>query len=124
MAINRERKINTEEKRKNKSWINGKVLKDIQVKNKAHKILIKDIFWFNRYRHLKHDIKVTRNKSNKKLIEEVSSRKYKNIQYKETWSKQNQILNKRSKKHCYIYLNENGRTLIDSKMIANQSTTI
>ena len=72
MARNRERKINREEKRKNKSWINGKVHKDIQVKNKADKILKNDIIWLYRYKHLKHDKEVTRKKSNKKLIEEVS----------------------------------------------------
>ena len=75
MARNRERKINREEKRKNKSWINGKVHKDIQVKNKADKILKNDIIWLYRYKHLKHDKEVTRKKSNKKLIEEVSPRK-------------------------------------------------
>ena len=94
MARNRERKINREEKRKNKSWINGKVHKDIQVKNKADKILKNDIIWLYRYKHLKHDKEVTRKKSNKKLIEEVSPRKYKKLQYKKTWSKQNQILSK------------------------------
>ena len=72
MARNRERKINREEKRKNKSWINGKVHKHIQVKNKADKILKNDIIWLYRYKHLKHDKEVTRKKSNKKLIEEVS----------------------------------------------------
>ena len=94
MARNRERKINREEKRKNKSWINGKVHKDIQVKNKADKILKNDIIWLYRYKHLKHDKEVTRKKSNKKLIEEVSPKKYKKLLYKKTWSKQNQILSK------------------------------
>ena len=109
-----------ESKLKLKPWIIRGILKSIKNKNKIYgKFLrFRRKFWYNRYKHYRNMVNNLINKSKKKHLRHYFQEKFLNT--KKVWSKINKILQHNKKNSDNIFLDINGQTVYNHKLVANE----
>ena len=108
-------------KLRHKPWITSSILKSIKNKTPFYKKLMKtkNEFWFDRYKHYRNILNCLIAKSKKKKhLRDFFQKHHQNP--KKVWTKINKILKNKTKINEYIYLSENGTTLLDTSKIASK----